>query len=146
MKEEHKRNLKKLALFLIDRDCNITFNMVQFCKRHNYPVQEPKYILNECNTICCAVGTIPLISPESVIIQDYSTRIKWMETCGNFCGIFNYNSREFTWLFSPKWAFKDNSKLGTAKRILNYLRIGLPANWIEQLHDKHILLSYTGEF
>ena len=144
--EKHRANLKKLALFLISEECYLSFNMANFCIKDNLYRSNPKLMKNECGTICCVVGMIPFISPESIVVHLYLDEIQWIPTCTRFCGIDDPFSKEFIWLFGGEWVDRDNSRLGAAKRILHFLRVGIPEDWEQQLQFKELPLSYNGEF
>ena len=135
---EHRKNLKELALFLLSTDCKIQLDMSLFFDS-DVSIKES----NNCETVCCVVGVMGILKPELQEPNEEDT-IDWRRLCKKFCGLENDNP-DWIWLFGSKWRSRDNSRLGVAKRILNYLRVGRPLNWYVQLDNANIPLSYRGE-
>ena len=147
MEKRHRDNLKALALFLLDSRPDLKFSMEAYIQnegRSNISTKQDYFkATNECGTICCAVGYMPLIDP-TVFEYSRTKLLNWRLICEGFCGLEDHTDN-CTWLFSPLWEYADNSRLGTAKRIINFLRVGRPINWEGQLIKKNPF-SYNGEF
>lgn len=57
---------------------------------------------------------------------------KWSES---FTGLYRH-SNEWYWLFSDEWQMSDNTPRGAAKRIVHFVKKGLPDNWTQQLRGR----------
>ena len=146
MKEEHRKNLEKLAAHLekrpsILRRYRIRFSMKNWAKNPKFSefLEIPPKVLvgmsreftGACGTVVCAMGEASLIFPEAAI----ATRYGWLSLGEDLFGLKD-NSSEWKWIFSASWFSVDNSRIGAAKRIRWFLKNGLPENWLQQMSGK----------
>lgn len=120
---EQRRNLIRLAQYLLSDDMKAKFSMEDFSDVPN------SFLYTDCGTVGCAVGHgpyagIPKLVNESWFV--YSAREfgvdRWGET---YLG--------FQWMFGGAWRVVDNSPAGAARRIVFFLIKGLPEGFDENL-------------
>lgn len=132
-----KTNLRKMAKFILTIP-EPKFDMSRFrakpSRKGGILFLDDSEFTHECETIGCVLGHCTALDTEKNLNQYKSA----------YCG-FEYGawSEEFTgipvlsndwdWCFSGVWVSVDNTREGASKRILYYLKNGLPRNWEEQM-------------
>lgn len=122
--EEKRKNLKKLADYLLKGELKAKFNMSRYTG-HKIFTDEDMYA-TDCGTIGCAVGHGPfagVLKNEKELWDEYSER----------CFIDDTRNSAYGFLFAGEWEDVDNTPQGAAKRILYFLENGIPENWEEQI-------------
>lgn len=116
MNKKHRRNLLKLARYLLSGDLEARFDMRFFSEYHASTRQQRKS--RTCGSAGCALGHATYAVEkklEGESYGDYSERLFgfWYNHAGN-------------WLFGSRWNSKDNTPEAAGKRILWFLFRGLP--------------------
>lgn len=125
MLKKHRENLEKLANFLDRVVPPPKFDMTMYLSDSNNRWlnldDAVKSTYMECGTSACAVGHGPLAG-----IRKLRTDGSWEGYCKRVFGIDSYHEDDWNWLFSDKWAMRDNTPEGAAARIRWYLMHGAP--------------------
>jgi hypothetical protein len=135
MKKRHKKNLKKLAKFLIKGEDLVNFDMGAFCiDNKGFHLAPQKH---ECGTVACALGHGPaagiaVIERPAVVSEDgyasavlRSNVLEWEIYCIENFGI-DFAGDEFMFLFDDEWSGYDNTAKGAGHRIMWFLENGAP--------------------
>lgn len=111
-----KKNLLKLANF-IEKLPRKRFNMSSY-KEHD-----------GCKTICCALGWSQFIKGLEPLREHFYAYggINYNYYSKTYFG-FGYGS-EFSWCFSHRWKYIDNTPQGASKRIRYLTEFGLPKGY-----------------
>lgn len=95
-------------------------------------------VYNTCGTSACAAGHGPLAGIRKLKSDD-----GWDGYCRRVFGADPYSDDgEWHWMFSNRWANRDNTPEGAAARIKWYLAYGVPNSYFDQIHGI-IPLCYT---
>jgi hypothetical protein len=118
------KNLRQLAAYLLNLPTE-KFDMQDFCRDEH----GEKLALNvhECGTIACAVG----YGPAAGLPISEADANDWLSYGRRVFGI-SPGSETWGWLFSGAWAWKDNTPVGAARRIVHLVEHGLPENAEQQ--------------
>jgi hypothetical protein len=131
---EHRTNLLKLATYLLSGNLKADFDMSEFQdKEQETALICHKTMFHTCGTIGCALGHGPYADiPKNMISW-------WEYSKDNFgCGMA-YNYSLWSFLFNDAWSDIDNTPEGAGKRILYFLRHGLPENYRRQIYGDSTL-------
>ncbi len=127
--EARNANLKKLADYLLAIPEDYTqFHMDDFCSYHSKQSSsvlakpfEATHALTQCGTVACALGHGPAAGIEPRFDESWRT---YAMRC--FIPPSGFNSYEYQFIFGAEWSIVDNTPQGAAKRILFYLKNGIP--------------------
>jgi len=129
MDETHKANLKKLADYLSSIEPGYNkFDMGEFMMNEQDQRFEPYdfQALNECGTSACAAGHS--VDAGIVTAEEVEIYYNWMHLIADKFGVTPaYEDPEFRWLFGSCWANIDNTPVGAAARIYEFLESGVPS-------------------
>ncbi len=136
----NKENLRLIAEHTAQRP-EEHFDMSYFVKHDNYSFgfaaseDVVQQIKNPCGTIACVLGDCPQIggafTPDGTENwEGYSERVTGIPL----------ETSDWEYLFSGRWGdddydrpAPDNTAAGAAKRILHYIKYGLPDDWNKQM-------------
>ena len=134
-----RKNLATLARYLMDfKRPPPKFDMFKFHAHMSdlghrleptpFEAQEP-----ECGAVACAVGHAPHAGIKPRKTED------WIEYCLRVfgCRLNHKNSELFLWLFDCDWTNTDNTPKGAAKRIIYFLKHGIPDTADNQRFGTH---------
>lgn len=114
-----KQNLPKKVKFDMNRFSDITLN--EYTKT--------------CGTTGCAVGFAPFAGIAKTKKEDWIGFTKRT--------LIDAGSNGFDWMFSLSWGDVDNTSKGASKRIVWFLKNGIPENYIEQMNGDNPLCYNT---
>ncbi len=125
---KHRKNLKKLAKFLIENHKALKFNMRVYMTSTN---PEPRHIeindlrqglehMTECGTVGCAIGYGPaVVKPTKEDLFPFNGELCYSNYADS--KFVNGDSDLFRDLFGYGWADIDNTAIGAAFRIETFL-------------------------
>ena len=113
---QHIKNLKKMAKYIA------TIPQEQF-DMSKYGIEDRNLI--GCGTVGCVLGHCIALDKENVITSFSTESSIYHETWAKtFTGITHSDERDF--LFHSFWDTIDNTPIGASKRILYFIKHGLP--------------------
>lgn len=128
-------NLLKMADY-IENVPEHKFSMIQYRSqskdKHN------------CETVGCILGHCTILDDfNNIPLSGLYGTIDFESWCFIFTGISVVRHiNMWQYLFSAEWAKTDNTPKGSAKRIIYFVKNGLPENWVAQMTGKEPL-SYN---
>jgi hypothetical protein len=125
---EQEQALLHLAIFLMQDRSPINFNMLDYASDSEDMRILPIATI-ECSTVACAAGHLPFVGYAALPDEE------WPEYINRITGLsMHTNTKDYySWCFSGRWAFQDNTAYGAGQRILWLLRHELPENADTQL-------------
>ena len=122
MSTAKRRRLRKLEKFL-PTVCRERFDMGKYISLRFCPPPLAKKILSYCGTSACMLGWAAYLFPK------LSAKCSAFECLSNELFGISISTRDWGFLFGPRWAELDNSPEFAARRIHLYLEKGLPSKW-----------------
>lgn len=135
MTQEQKDNLLKLATYLLSGDLKAAFNMRRFT---DSLVLDFEALRTDCGTVGCTAGH----GPYAGIPKEFG------EGWGNYIlRSFGVHVMDDAWdfLFSVWWSETDNTPTGAAKRILYFLKYGVPDKYVPSENEREMVELYKNE-
>ncbi len=126
-----RANLRRAAEFIVTLPLS-RFSMVRYGSllQNGYPPRGHWETEHVCGSVGCIIGS----APSCVGLEAHHGETYVVYTVRVFGINVHKTYSTWSWLFDAEWAYKDNTALGAAKRIIYTLEFGVPANSEGQVH------------
>lgn len=131
MDDEQRKNLEKLADYLLNGEIEMAFDMSTYCSAPDLD-EEYSPFEHEYGSVACAIGHGPAAG-----IPIRGSDNSWLVYAKRVFGV-NANGDVYHYLFHPDWADVDNTAEGAGHRIKYFLEHGVPDGFDDINTYKHL--------